>query len=120
MLFVLDPFAQDRFDQFHSAHAPMAGHNVEVINGVALDVAAQFNRVYVLFAHWSPRGEEMEQLDLFDDLVPVQRYLHVWNDAERARRLNKKPAPAPQWASTGTPPLKASDQERAEVMRTLG
>ena len=35
----------------------------------------------------------MEQLDLFDDLVPIQQYLHVWTEAERARQLNKKSTP---------------------------
>lgn len=60
----------------------------------------------------------MTQLDLFEDEgpQPIQRWLHIWSEAERAARV-KKPAPAPQWASTGSPPLKASSQERAEVMR---
>lgn len=33
----------------------------------------------------------MEQLDLFEDgPQPIQRYLHVWSEKERAHRLNKK------------------------------
>lgn len=49
----------------------------------------------------------MEELELFEsgDLKPVSHWLHVWTEAERARRLNKKPAPS------GREPM------RAEVMR---
>lgn len=34
----------------------------------------------------------MEQLDLFasGELVEIREYLHVWNEAERAKRLTKK------------------------------
>ena len=34
----------------------------------------------------------MEQTELFgeSELLPVREYLHVWNDAERARRLKEK------------------------------
>lgn len=35
----------------------------------------------------------MKQLDLFEDLAPIQQYLHVWSEVERAHRLDKK-APA--------------------------
>ena len=38
----------------------------------------------------------MRQLELFDDLEPVQTWLHVWNEAEREHRLNQKKAPARQ------------------------
>lgn len=31
----------------------------------------------------------MIQLELFEGLVPVREYLHVWNDAERARRVKQ-------------------------------
>jgi hypothetical protein len=36
----------------------------------------------------------MEQMPLFGEgeLVPVREFLHVWNEAERAQRLNKKTA----------------------------
>jgi len=31
----------------------------------------------------------MCQLELFEGLVPVQQYLHVWTEAERARAIKK-------------------------------
>lgn len=33
----------------------------------------------------------MEQMELFNDLVPIQKYLHVWTEAERTARI-KNPA----------------------------
>lgn len=33
----------------------------------------------------------MKQLELFSGLVPVQQYLHVWTEAERAARIKKEP-----------------------------
>lgn len=54
----------------------------------------------------------MEQLDLFDDLVPVQRYLTAWSEKERAHRLNKKTPDRPPGKSrvekTGVMRLSAS------------
>lgn len=36
----------------------------------------------------------MKQIELFDDLVPIQQYLHVWSEAERERRIKKPCATA--------------------------
>lgn len=33
----------------------------------------------------------MQQLELFEGLVPVREYLHVWTEAERAARIKKEP-----------------------------
>lgn len=37
----------------------------------------------------------MKQIELFEDLVPIQQYLHVWTEAERAARI-KSPTPEAQ------------------------
>ena len=31
----------------------------------------------------------MVQMELFEGLVPLQQYLHVWTEAERARAIKK-------------------------------
>jgi hypothetical protein len=31
----------------------------------------------------------MVQMELFEGLVPLQQYLHVWSEAERARAIKK-------------------------------
>lgn len=37
----------------------------------------------------------MRQMELFEGLEPIQRYLHVWTEAERARAI-KSPTPEAQ------------------------
>lgn len=40
----------------------------------------------------------MKQIELFEDLVPIQQYLHIWTEAERAARV-KNPTPEAQGES---------------------
>ena len=56
----------------------------------------------------------MKQLELFEDLVPIQQYLHVWTEAERAARVKKPCATALE--TQGESPASRTE-ETGEVTR---
>lgn len=62
-------------------------------------------------------GGDMEQLELFDkveQLVPIQRWLHVWSDAERERRIKKARTLGCEPCGLENPPERAEETaERA-------
>ena len=51
-------------------------------------------KVFARKRHQAPQEEEVEQLELFDDLQPIQRWLHVWD--EKRRRALRPSAEGPQ------------------------
>lgn len=53
----------------------------------------------------------MKQIELFEDLVPIQQYLHIWTEAERAARV-KNPTPEAQGES---PASRTEERVRQEV-----
>lgn len=60
----------------------------------------------------------MKQLELFEDgLVPIQRYLHVWSEAERDRRLKKEPA-ALAVPAAGLKPAEAGREKPLSILNT--
>lgn len=55
----------------------------------------------------------MTQLELFENepLKPIQRYLHVWTEAQRAR-AKKNPAPGRLGTVQGEKPVKAKESPK--------
>lgn len=53
----------------------------------------------------------MRQLELFEGLEPIRKWLHVWSEAERAARIKKEPRAEAQGEVPG---------DRVEERQTLG
>lgn len=61
----------------------------------------------------------MEQLELFEDgPQPIQRWLHVWSEAERERRI-KNPSTVRPYTCAGENPPERAEETAERAIRLL-
>ena len=63
----------------------------------------------------------MQQLDLFDDEgpQPIQRWLHVWSEADRERRIKNPSTVRPYTCAGENPPERAEERVRQRTCMSL-